>query len=196
MLHTRTHPYKHTHSLPFSPLPSSPQFPEHRTEEIAASIRRGLAFLRRSQRDDGSWYGAWAVCFTYATWFGTSALRAAIENGFGQEGDEERLAAAAAFLRTKQREDGGWGETYLSCVTMQYCQNDKDGSTAPNTAWALLALLNAVGASEPSQEAKEAIDRCALRPPCPLPALPPRLDSLHSPAPSPALAAARRSNCG
>lgn len=28
------------------------------------------------QRPDGSWYGNWAVCFTYGTWFGCEALAA------------------------------------------------------------------------------------------------------------------------
>lgn len=43
-----------------------------------------------------------------------------------------------AFLLSKQNEDGGWGENYLSCVTQQYNQCD---STVVNTAWALLALM-------------------------------------------------------
>jgi hypothetical protein len=31
-------------------------------------------FLLTIQRDDGSWYGSWGCCFTYATWFGIEGL--------------------------------------------------------------------------------------------------------------------------
>jgi cycloartenol synthase len=44
--------------------------PEHRRAEVAASLNRGQRFIERQQRADGSWYGSWGVCFTYAAWFG------------------------------------------------------------------------------------------------------------------------------
>lgn len=37
---------------------------------MAAAVK----FIRSIQRADGSWYGSWAVCFTYGCWFGMSAL--------------------------------------------------------------------------------------------------------------------------
>lgn len=63
------------------------------------------------QRPDGSWYGNWGVCFTYGTWFGCEALAAAGET----HATSPSARAAAAFLLQKQRADGGWGESYLSC---------------------------------------------------------------------------------
>ena len=30
--------------------------------------------LKSIQRDDGSWYGSWGCCFTYAGWFGIEGL--------------------------------------------------------------------------------------------------------------------------
>lgn len=63
------------------------------------------------QRADGSWYGNWGVCFTYATWFGCEAL-AAVGEGVA---NSREAKAACAFLLGKQRADGGWGESYLSC---------------------------------------------------------------------------------
>lgn len=44
--------------------------PAHRTDEVSRACREGKAYLLREQRPDGSWYGSWGVCFTYAAWFG------------------------------------------------------------------------------------------------------------------------------
>ena len=52
-------------------------FPTHRSGEVTAALARGERFIRGIQRPDGSWYGSWGVCFTYGTWFGVEALRAA-----------------------------------------------------------------------------------------------------------------------
>ena len=45
-------------------------YPQHRAAEIANALRRGQAFIEKQQHGDGSWYGSWGVCFTYAAWFG------------------------------------------------------------------------------------------------------------------------------
>ena len=110
-------------------------FPDHRKAEVASAVEGGLEYVRAQQRDDGSWYGSWAVCFTYGTWFGVEALVAG-----GNPADAPRLAAAATFLLAMQRTDGGWGETYLSCLTKNYSHGP---SNAVNTAWAVLALAKA-----------------------------------------------------
>lgn len=59
----------------------------------------------------GSWYGSWAVCFTYGMWFGVSGLAALGHDYFG----DEAVRRAVMFLLDKQRLNGGWGESYLSC---------------------------------------------------------------------------------
>jgi lanosterol synthase len=100
---------------------------------VARAIHRGDAFLRREQRRDGSFEGSWAVCFTYGTWFGVRGLRAA-----GADPLDPAVDRACAFLLAHQREDGGWGEHYRSCLERRYVEHAE--SQVVNTAWALLGL--------------------------------------------------------
>lgn len=113
-------------------------WPEYRTDAVNTAIATGLQYVRDQQRDDGSWYGSWAVCFTYGAWFGVEAILAA---GDPAGADREALKKSCSFLLSKQRPDGGWGESYLSCLTKQYAHAPQ--SNAVNTAWALLALTQA-----------------------------------------------------
>ena len=48
----------------------SSRFPKHRSQEIQTAMARGKQYILDQQRADGSWYGSWGVCFTYAAWFG------------------------------------------------------------------------------------------------------------------------------
>ncbi|NOS87546.1 MAG: hypothetical protein HOP34_03225, partial [Methylococcaceae bacterium] len=116
--------------------------PEYRRDEVRAAIRLGLQFILQRQKADGSWYGGWAVCFTYATWFAVEALSKALGQAYF---DDAQIAAsikhACSFLVAKQKADGGWGETFESCAKLVY--TEADCSQVVNTAWALLALMAA-----------------------------------------------------
>ncbi|KNC50324.1 cycloartenol synthase [Thecamonas trahens ATCC 50062] len=111
------------------------QFPDHRAKEIRAAIKRGVKFIESIQLPDGSWYGSWAVCFTYGTWFGVEGLIAA-----GRKPTAKSLVKACAFLVANQNSDGGWGESFLSSSEKVYSPCE---SQVVNTAWALLALIKA-----------------------------------------------------
>lgn len=111
-----------------------PEVDPHRQRRILRAQAAGSRFLRRRQRRDGSWMGAWGVCFTYGTWFGVWGLRAA---GTGEDGN--RLQRAAAFLCGKQLGDGGWAETVENCRTGRYLALSPP-SHPVKTAWAVLAL--------------------------------------------------------
>ncbi|KAG7133166.1 Lanosterol synthase like protein [Verticillium longisporum] len=50
--------------------------PFYRALEIENFIQRAIKFIRSAQRDDGSWYGSWGICFTYGTMFALEALEA------------------------------------------------------------------------------------------------------------------------
>ncbi|PRQ51824.1 putative cycloartenol synthase [Rosa chinensis] len=86
-------------------------YPGHRREEIENCIANAAKFIEKIQATDGSWYGSWGVCFTYAGWFGIKGLVAA---GRTYE-DCSRIRKACDFLLSKELASGGWGESYLSC---------------------------------------------------------------------------------
>ena len=97
------------------------------------AVKRGVAYLLRSQEADGSWYGRWGVNYVYGTFLALRGLRAA---GFSDR--EAAVLRAGEWLRSVQNADGGWGES---------CAGYDDGcfvparSTASQTAWAVLGLL-------------------------------------------------------
>ena len=39
-------------------------YPKYKTETISTAIKEGIIFILNQQKEDGSWYGGWAVCFT------------------------------------------------------------------------------------------------------------------------------------
>lgn len=114
--------------------------PDHRAADIQHSIDKGREFLKSIQRDDGSWYGSWACCFTYGIWFGVEGLVKC-----GEPVDSPCILDACEFLLKHQRPNGGWGEDFSSCYDKDYAKEGMvaygdDGSGIINTAWALLAL--------------------------------------------------------
>jgi squalene/oxidosqualene cyclase-like protein len=113
--------------------------------ELDQPIARGLDFIRRAQRVDGSFEGSWAVCFTYGTWFGVSALRAA-----GVAASDPAVQRAVAFLLGKQRLDGSWSEAGDTCRERRWLEGT-DGQVA-QTAWALMALVRANCTDEGAME--------------------------------------------
>ncbi|KAL6124891.1 hypothetical protein ACLB2K_077399 [Fragaria x ananassa] len=114
-------------------------YPEHRREEIENCIVRAAEFIEKIQATDGSWYGSWGVCFTYAGWFGIKGLIAA---GRTYE-DCSSISKACDFLLSKELASGGWGESYLSCQNKEYSNLKDNRPHIVNTAWAMLALLGA-----------------------------------------------------
>ncbi|KAI5421263.1 hypothetical protein KIW84_044914 [Lathyrus oleraceus] len=116
------------------------RYPRHRKVEIETCIAKAADFIESIQLADGSWYGSWGVCFTYGTWFGISGLI-----GAGKRyKDSKSIRKACEFLLSKQHKiSGGWGESYLSCQYKVYTNLEGDKSHVVNTAWAMLALIEA-----------------------------------------------------
>ncbi|KAF8597566.1 terpene synthase [Ceratobasidium sp. AG-I] len=112
-------------------------FPNYRHREIDITIRQAIKFLHDAQRPEGGWFGSWGICFTYATMFALESLSLVNET----YGTSSRAKRACQFLLSKQKEDGGWGESYLSCVKGVYLQHEM--SQVVQTSWAALALMYA-----------------------------------------------------
>ncbi len=124
--------------------PTSPDVTAHMLELMGEVKRntqaqeRAIAYLKRQQGADGSWYGRWGVNYIYGTGLTLAGLRAV-----GESPDREYVRRAATWLKSCQNHDGGWGET---CAT--YDNPDLRGngaSTASQTAWALIGLLASEG---------------------------------------------------
>jgi squalene-hopene/tetraprenyl-beta-curcumene cyclase len=106
-------------------------------------MKKALAFLRREQEADGSWFGRWGTNYIYGTWSVLCALNAA---GVGPE--DLALKRAVDWLVSVQREDGGWGEDAESYADAPHGWYKE--STASQTAWALLGLMAAGAVDHPS----------------------------------------------
>jgi len=96
-------------------------------------VRRGLAFIKKSQEEDGSFYGRWGVNYVYGTWQVLRGLKA-----LDYDMTEPWLLRGRDWLMSVQHEDGGWGErcnTYDDPV-----HKGRGPSTASQTAWAVMGL--------------------------------------------------------
>lgn len=109
------------------------RYPDRLRGEVDAAIARGVEALRRAQRPDGSWPGAWGVCFLYGTMFGVRGLLAG-----GVPAVDPQIRRACAWLEERQRADGGWGEHFSSVHEGRYVEHEE--AQVVQTAWALTTL--------------------------------------------------------
>jgi len=107
-----------------------------KAKEPDRALEDVLKYLYAEQEPDGSWYGRWGTNYIYGTWSVLTALE--------QCGDShpEAVAKAVNYLKSRQRPDGGWGETNDSYEDPSL-SGSAHRSTAFHTAWALLALMAA-----------------------------------------------------
>jgi squalene-hopene/tetraprenyl-beta-curcumene cyclase len=108
------------------------------------AVAAALAYLRREQEADGSWFGRWGTNYIYGTWSVLAGLNAA-----GVDPAAPEIRRAVAWLIAHQRADGGWGETGES-YRPETPHGEAPYSTASQTAWALLGLMAAGEVDSPA----------------------------------------------
>ncbi|MEM6846698.1 MAG: squalene--hopene cyclase [Pseudomonadota bacterium] len=114
-------------------------------DRFADAVARGVNFILREQEPDGSWFGRWGANYVYGTWSALCAL-----NAVGFDPNRPQVQRAVEWLRSQQREDGGWGEG------LETYQPDRRGfttaSTPSQTSWALMGLMSAGAVDGPAVE--------------------------------------------
>ena len=107
-------------------------------DEYRPALQRTIDYIRNDQETDGSWFGRWGTNYIYGTW---SALLGLEQTDLPKT--DPMFTKAAAWLKSVQREDGGWGEDNLSYHDDQAYRGRYHFSTAFQTAWAILGLIAA-----------------------------------------------------
>ena len=106
--------------------------------EYLPALQRTIDYMRNDQEADGSWFGRWGTNYIYGTW---SALLGLEQTSLPKS--DPMYTKAAAWLKSVQREDGGWGEDNLSYHEDKTFRGRYHFSTAFQTAWAVLGLIAA-----------------------------------------------------
>ncbi|GAC1678687.1 MAG: squalene--hopene cyclase [Candidatus Acidiferrum sp.] len=106
------------------------------------AVQRGVAFLRKDQCEDGSWFGRWGVNYVY----GTSGVLRAMETV--SLSTQDYCRKAVQWLKAVQQPDGSFGESLLS---YDHPETKAQGPSTPSqTAWGLIGLLAASEAGDPA----------------------------------------------
>jgi squalene-hopene/tetraprenyl-beta-curcumene cyclase len=120
-------------------------------DEYLPALKRTIKYIRDDQEADGSWFGRWGTNYIYGTW---SVLIGLEQTDLPKS--DPMYQKAAAWLKSVQREDGGWGEDNNSYHDDQNFRGKYHFSTAFQTAWAILGLIAAGEVN--SQEVKNGIE--------------------------------------
>ena len=106
-------------------------------------VQRALSYIQSCQTEEGAWIGRWGVNYLYGTW---QALLGPIRCGVSR--DEPWVQGAGDWIRSCQQEDGSFGETADSYIDPSL--KGRGVSTASQTAWAAMTLMEIHGVDDPS----------------------------------------------
>lgn len=106
-------------------------------------VQTAVKWLIDHQKEDGSWYGRWGVCYIYGTWAAITGLKAV-----GIPNEHPSIQKGVQWLLDTQRKDGGWGESCESDIKQTYIP--LTFSTPSQTAWAVDGLISTLEKSTPA----------------------------------------------
>ncbi|MCW5602172.1 MAG: squalene--hopene cyclase [Nitrosomonas sp.] len=118
----------------------------HGDQQHQEAIKRGLDYLFNEQEANGAWFGRWGSNYIYGTWSVLEAMQLV-----NVDKNHMAIRRAVHWLKSVQRDDGGWGETNDSYFDPQRA-GQFEVSTSFQTAWALLGLMAAGEAESPAVE--------------------------------------------
>ncbi|OGM45820.1 hypothetical protein ABOM_005526 [Aspergillus bombycis] len=103
----------------------------YRSKEVDDAIERGVQYVERSQKEDGSWMASWGITFTYGAFFAMEALHC----GGRSYKNSPVVREGCRFLFDMQESDGGsrMSGSYVRALRSHTVQ----------TAWSCLALMYA-----------------------------------------------------
>lgn len=112
-------------------------------------VKRAVEFLKKDQKENGSWRGRWGVNYLYGTNNVLSGLKS-----IGEDMSSPYIRKAVTWMKSIQNPDGGWGE---SCESYKKCAGEECIESTPSqTAWVILALIAAGEVS--SREVMKGVD--------------------------------------
>jgi len=117
-------------------------------DEYLPALKRTIEYIRSEQEDDGSWFGRWGTNYIYGTW---SVLLGLEQTAIPKT--DPLYTKAANYLKSVQREDGGWGEDNKSYYDIEKYSGKFHFSTSFQTAWAVIGLMAAGEADSPEVKA-------------------------------------------
>ena len=107
------------------------------------SVERAIAFIRARQESDGCFIGRWGVNYLYGTW---QAVVGPMRCGVDRH--EAWIQKAGQWIKSVQHADGSFGESAASYDTP--ASRGKGPSTASQTSWAAMVLLEVFGPDDPA----------------------------------------------
>jgi squalene-hopene/tetraprenyl-beta-curcumene cyclase len=105
-------------------------------------VRRGIGYIRSRQEAEGCFFGRWGVNYIYGTW---QSVVGPIRCGLSR--DETWIRRAGEWTKSIRKEDGSFGESANSYEDPSL--KGQGPSTASQTAWAAMILLEIFGADDP-----------------------------------------------
>ncbi|HEY8272041.1 MAG TPA: prenyltransferase/squalene oxidase repeat-containing protein, partial [Pseudobdellovibrionaceae bacterium] len=123
------------------------------TSTKSPQVAKSIHYLRlqRDKKTMASWMGRWAVNHI----FGTSAVITGLR-AVGLPSKDPIIQDAIRWLKSIQNKDGGFGETTESYQDIRLLAANKGVSTASQTGWAIMALVD--GGEAQSEATSKAVD--------------------------------------